>query len=145
VHTDPSLAATKTAAEKAESGELNCINQNTNDVVHIKPSYIEGLGFEGEEDWQLKPLGILPRTNKTGSVTQEPFLDIIVHFFNIFPKAVKGKPVILAVDGHQSCWSLASINYALAHNVFMFYLPGHSSIWSQPNDMVPNQCFHTVL
>lgn len=144
-HTDKTVAASKSAAEKAESGELNCVNQSVDEVITIKRRYLENLGGEGEKEWQRNPLGILPRTTKTGSVTQERFLDLAVHFVQSLPKAQRGKPVLLILDGHASRWSIAAIRYLLAHNVYVFYLPGHSSVWSQPNDMGANQRFHSCL
>jgi len=80
VHQGYYLHATKSATEKAKSGELNCVNQSVDEILLIKPRYLEGLGGEGEEEWQRNPLGLLPRTSKTGSVTQECMLDIAVHF-----------------------------------------------------------------
>ena len=50
--TDNLLPATKKAAEKAESGELNCVNQSLDEQVYVKPKYYTNLGDpEGKEEW----------------------------------------------------------------------------------------------
>ena len=143
-HTDNLLPATKKAAEKAESGELNCVNQSLDEQVYVKPKYYTNLGDpEGKEEWQRNPLGILPRTTKSGSVTH--FLNLAKHFVDSLPKAVKGKPVLLILDGHASRWSISAIRYLLSNNVFVFYLMGHSFIWRQPNNCGANQRFHACI
>jgi hypothetical protein len=52
-----------------------------------------------------------------------------------------GKPVLLFLDGHASRWSLAALLKLRENNVFVFCVPSHSTIWSQPNDAGCNASF----
>jgi len=42
--------------------------------------------------------------------------------------------VILFLDGHSSRWDVSSLLYLLQNKVFPFFLPSHTSVWTQPND-----------
>ena len=53
-----------------------------------------------------------------------------------------GKPVLLFLDGHASRWSVKALLYLRENNVFVFCVPSHTTIWSQPNDAGPNASFH---
>lgn len=135
----------QTTEERARAGNLNCVNQTPDDIVTIKEKFLAGLRGSGSETWQKNPLGILPRTTASGSVTQDRFLDLAIHFCDSIPTHLQGKAQILLVDGHVSRWSLAAIRYCMARKVFLFYLPSHTSIWSQPNDNGANIRWHTIL
>jgi len=53
-----------------------------------------------------------------------------------------GKPALLFLDGHASRWSVNALFYLRKNNVFVFCVPSHTTIWSQPNDAGPNASFH---
>jgi len=38
------------------------------------------------------------------------------------------------MDGHVSRWNIAALRYLMLNSVYPFFLPSHTSIWSQPND-----------
>jgi hypothetical protein len=48
-------------------------------------------------------------------------------------------------DGHASRWNYEGLKYLLDHNVFCLCLPGHTSIWAQPNDGGPNASWKSKL
>ena len=69
-------------------------------------------------------------------MTQRTFYDYAIHFVNNLPESQgsNGQPVILFLDGHSSRWDVSSLLFLLTNNVFFFFLPSHTSIWTQPND-----------
>ena len=84
---------------------------------------------------------------KSGSMTKQRFPKFCEHFVRHLPsgQGKGGEPVILAFDGHASRWSFDGLKYLLDNNVYCLCLPGHTSIWAQPNDGGPNASFKTVL
>ena len=42
--------------------------------------------------------------------------------------------LFLFLDCHSSRWDVSSLLYLMDNNVFPFFLPSHTSIWTQPND-----------
>eukprot|EP00978_Attheya_sp_CCMP212_P048024 scaffold462470_cov106-Attheya_sp.AAC.1 len=78
---------------------------------------------------------------------KQPFLDWSHHFVCNLPESQgKGKePTFLTLDGHVSHSNLAAMQYLKENNVFVFSLPSHTSIWSQPNDCGVNLMFHACV
>ena len=113
VHADPSLKGkSASAAEKAKTGELNGAKQSPSDPVEINPRFLTNLGNpEAQTSHERNPLGVLPRTTASGSVTQERFLDLAIHFVQSLPEDQKGKPVILLVDGKVASFIFVFIGY----------------------------------
>ena len=76
------------------------------------------------------------RCAENGRMTQRIFFDYSIHFVKNLPKGQgrDGEPVILFLDGHSSRWDVSSLVYLLQNNVCPFFLPSHTSIWSQPNE-----------
>jgi len=91
--------------------------------------------------------GIRVFVSTNGSMTRKHFPAFCKHFVAHLPKGygVGGLPVILVFDGHTSRWSYSGLKYLLDHHVFCLCLPGHTSIWSQPNDGGPNASFTDAL
>ena len=81
------------------------------------------------------------------SMDKKTFLDWSHHFVVNLPDTQgKGKePVFLTLDGHVSRSNLTAMRYLRENNVFVFFLPSHTSIWSQPNDCGVNLCFHACV
>ena len=80
-------------------------------------------------------------------MTKELFPTWCRHFVENLPKGMGkgGKAVILIFDGHASRWNFAGLQYLLENNVFCLCLPGHTSIWAQPNDCGPNASLKSRL
>merc|ERR1712070_694350 len=80
-------------------------------------------------------------------MTKELFPKWCRHFVTNLPKGMGkgGKPVILVFDGHALRWNYAGLTYLLQNNVFCLCLPGHTSIWAQPNDCGPNSSLKSRL
>ena len=120
----------------------DCLSkQSPTDVFYQNPSYSEGLCepysvMAEEGDVKKNPWGFLVRTAENGSMTQRTFYDFCMHFVKHLPKGQgkHGKPVILFLDGHSSCWDVSSLLYLMSNNIFPFLLPSHNSIWTQPNE-----------
>eukprot|EP00978_Attheya_sp_CCMP212_P042301 scaffold255441_cov30-Attheya_sp.AAC.1 len=87
------------------------------------------------------------RVTPNGSMDKQRFLDLCHHFVTNLPSTQgKGKePVFLLLDGHVSRSNLTAMRYLKANNVFVFFLPSHTSIWSQPNDNGVNKRFHACV
>eukprot|EP00978_Attheya_sp_CCMP212_P042717 scaffold265244_cov33-Attheya_sp.AAC.1 len=84
-------------------------------------------------------------TSSSGSMTHPNFYGYARHLVNSFPKQKEGEaPIarILILDGHSSRWSIAALRYLMQNHVFPFFLPSHTSIWSQPNDCGTNKSLH---
>ena len=98
--TDPTLKKfVRTAAEKARTGDTNCARQTEDEVVYVKARFLENLSGTGDKPWEINPLNILPRATASGSVTQDRFLDINIHFVQNLPERLQGKAIILLLDG----------------------------------------------
>lgn len=129
--------------------------EGPNECIFVSEDYCDGLapasaesfvGSSYEED-KRNPFGFCVRHNSSGSMTQETFYDYAVHFVRHLPESQGkgGEPVILFLDGHGSRWNVAALRYLMANNVFPFFLPSHTSVWSQPNDSGVNKRLHACL
>jgi hypothetical protein len=87
--------------------------------------------------------GVLVRTSKSGSMTQEIFFDFCTHFVEALPK--DHEPAILFLDGHASRWNTQALKYLNDNNVFVFFFASHTSIWAQPNDCGLNKRVHWAI
>ena len=107
---------------------------------------MENITHEENGQW-VNPTGINVEVTKKGSMTKELFPKWCRHFVTNLPKGMGkgGKPVILVFDGHASRWNYAGLTYLLQNNVFCLCLPGHTSIWAQPNDCGPNSSLKSRL
>lgn len=95
----------------------------------------------------VNPTGIGVFVTKSGSMTKERFPAFCRHFITNLPdgQGKGGEPVILVFDGHASRWSLDGLKLLLENNIYCLCLPGHTSIWAQPNDGGPNASFKSTL
>ena len=93
------------------------------------------------------PFGFGVRTTPNGSMQQDIFLDFAVHFIEHLPpdQGMNKSPVILLIDGHNSRWTVAALEHLRNNNVWIFVLPSHTSILTQPNDCGVNFKFHTEM
>ena len=135
-------------------------------VPGVKSTDTEGLVDDDAPDGEKLKLTV--KTSNSGSMTIELFIDWCDHFIEntlkprglgpgapalpCFPLGTRpfiiatlalagGKPVLLFLDGHASRWSLAALLKLRDNNVFVFCVPSHSTIWSQPNDAGCNASF----
>jgi len=110
---------------------------------------------QGEEPtplvtWQRFLYGIsLPEvtvvSNTSGLSTQETFYHYCQHFVSSIVPANKREPIILLLDGHASHWNMQALCLLMINQIFPFFLPSHTSIWSQPNDASINIGFHAAV
>ena len=91
--------------------------------------------------------GINVFVTKNGSMTKAAFPGFCRHFVNNLPagQGKGGEPVILVFDGHASRWNFLGLKYLMENNVFCLCLPGHTSIWAQPNDGGVNASWKSTL
>lgn len=84
--------------------------------------------------------GVSVRRTKNGSMERWIFLSWAQHFVkNLRPGYGKGgKSVLLTLDGHASRWCPFALRFLKDNNVFVWCLPSHTSLWTQPNDLGPN-------
>ena len=135
-------------------------------VPGVKSTDTEGLVDDGAPDGEELKLTV--KTSNSGSMTIELFIDWCDHFIEntlkprglgpgaparpCFPLDTRpfiiatlalagGKPLLLFLDGHASRWSLAALLKLRDNSVFVFCVPSHSTIWSQPNDAGCNASF----
>ena len=96
---------------------------------------------------EKNPLSATVATTSSGSMTQVTFYKFAQHFVDSLPndQGRGKKPVILFLDGHVSRWSIAALRHLQYNNVYCFFLPSHTSIWSQPNDCGVNKRFHMCI
>ena len=96
---------------------------------------------------RVNPTGIGVFVTKSGSMTKERFPSFCRHFVQHLPESQGkgGEPVILVFDGHSSRWSFDGLKFLLDNNVYCLCLPGHTSIWAQPNDGGPNASYKSCL
>ena len=74
-------------------------------------------------------------------------MDYAMHIVKHLPSA-QGKdnnPVILLVDGYVSRWDAALLLSFMQNNVSLFILASHTSVWSQPNNNMPNLWIHKCV
>jgi hypothetical protein len=120
------------------------------DEFQFNPKYLDGLAdldADPEKPHLHNPMNFDVRCTPNGSMDKQRFLDWCHHFVTNLPSTQgKGKePVFLLLDGHVSRSNLAAMRYLKANNVFAFFLPSHTSIWSQPNDNGVNKRFHACV
>ena len=91
--------------------------------------------------------GIGVFVTKNGSMTKAAFPAFCRHFVANLPEGQGkgGDPVILIFDGHASRWNFAGLKYLMDNNVYCLCLPGHTSIWAQPNDGGVNASWKSTL
>jgi hypothetical protein len=90
--------------------------------------------------------GFLVLSTPNGSMKQDTMLPFAKHFVaNLSKHRDPLEGIILLMDGHSSRWDLPALHYFYKNNVFPFFLPSHTSIWSQPNDNGPNKRLHTLI
>ena len=84
--------------------------------------------------------GVSVRRTKNGSMERWIFLSWAEHFVrNLRPGYGKGgKSVLLTLDGHTSRWCPFALRFLKENNVYVWCLPSHTSLWTQPNDLGPN-------
>ena len=95
----------------------------------------------------VNPTGIRVFVTRSGSMTKDSFPQLCRHFIDHLPpgQGKNGEPVILVFDGHASRWSHAGLKLLLDNHVYCLCLPGHTSIWAQPNDGGPNASLKSLL
>ena len=118
----------------------------TNDDCNITSKYLHGI-VSMANGKRINSTGIRVFVTKSGSMTKKRFPNFCKHFVRYLPQGQgkEGLPVILVFDGHASRWSYQGLHYLLQHNVYCLCLPGHTSIWAQPNDCGPNSSFKSIL
>jgi len=84
-------------------------------------------------------------SNTAGSSTQETFYHFCQHFVLSIQPLNKREPIILLLDGHASCWNTQALRLLMSNQIFPFFLPSHTSIWSQPNHAGINIGFHAAI
>ncbi len=84
-------------------------------------------------------------SNTAGSSTQETFFHFCQHFVASVQPPNKREPIILFLDGHASRWNTQALRLLMRNRIFPFFLPSHTSIWSQPNDAGINIGFHAAI
>ena len=130
------IHACSASPEKKDPGDL----QYQEGQFFQHPRYSDGLSEpyhdSSADEINKNPYGFCVRTSPAGSMTQRTFYDYAIHFVNNLPESQgsNGQPVILFLDGHSSRWDVSSLLFLLTNNVFPFFLPSHTSIWTQPND-----------
>ena len=121
------------------------------DEIRFDPKYLSGLGNLDADPNDPKetrnPMNFDVRVTPNGSMDKQRFLDWCQHFVTNLPSTQgKGKdPVSLLLDGQALRSNLTAMRYLKANNVFAFFLPSHTSIWSQPNDNGVNKRFHACV
>ena len=121
------------------------------DTIDLSPRFSVGLsdptaGPQAYTD-QVNPFGFSVRATANGSMTQDTFYDYCSMFVKNLPddQGPGGKPVIILFDGHSSRWNLAALDHLTANNVYPFFFPSHTSVWTQPNDNGANLRFHKCV
>ena len=108
--------------------------------------YIKNI-YQKEDGQTINPSGIGVAVTTSGSMTKDRFPAFCAHFVKHLPagQGKGGEPVILVFDGHSSRWNLDGLQFLREHNVHCLCIPGHTSIWAQPNDCGPNSSFKSML
>ena len=108
--------------------------------------YIKNI-YQKEDGQTINPSGIGVAVTTSGSMTKDRFPAFYAHFVKHLPggQGKGGEPVILVFDGHSSRWNLDGLQFLREHNVHCLCIPGHTSIWAQPNDCGPNSSFKSML
>ena len=139
----------KTKKQKDRERRQRLNNQREDDPIEVPLQYLLGLADPSptpREAHDRNPHGIMVRTTKEGSMTEETMLDYAMHFVKYLPSEPSQRgPVLLFLDGHASRWSVPALQYLFNHQVHVFFLPSHTSMWSQPNDNAVNKSFHHYM
>ena len=101
--------------------------------ANIAKKFVDGMDLPG----------VLVRTSKSGSMTQEIFFDYCRHF--VTSLLDDHEPVVLFLDGHASRWNTQALKYLNDNNVYVFFFASHTSIWAQPNDCGLNKRVHWAI
>jgi len=123
---------TKTKEKEAQEQVRQCNGETPAETI---TAVCWKAGLENVPDVAIETTG-------SGSMMQEVFFIYAKHFVSSLPSG--HKPVILILDGH-SHWNLNALKFLLDNQVYMFFLPSHTSIWSQPNDAGVNKWFHSAV
>ena len=129
-------------------GHSNPSCKSTTGTARVTRKYLQNLCVlddNGEYKNVAGGMGVF--VTRSGSMTKDRFPAFCRHFVQHLPEGQGkgGSPVILVFDGHASRWNYAGLKYLLDNNVFCLCLPGHTSIWSQPQDGGPNASFNPFL
>jgi hypothetical protein len=128
IHSDSSQTEEKKQKERERQR-----NGETPAEANVKSRFVKGMDLPG----------VLVRTSKKGSMTQEIFYDYCEHFVGSLPE--DHDPVVLFLDGHASRWNTQALKYLHDNNVFVFFFASHTSIWAQPNDCGLNKRVHWAI
>jgi len=139
----------KTRAGGDNAKEASRKRQLGQEVILPKVTNVDKEGLADESAADEQTLNVCVHTSANGSMTVELFVKWCEHFVDniLKPKGQGpgGKPALLFLDGHASRWSVNALFYLRKNNVFVFCVPSHTTIWSQPNDAGPNASFHAYL
>ena len=113
----------------------------------LAPMGNDGKYIDGTDAYQNNnALGFLALATVNGSMKQVMMLPYAEHFVDHLPKNCDPQEGnILFLDGHSSWWDLPALFHLLKNNVFPFYYPSHTSIWSQANDCGANKWLHHCI
>lgn len=112
----------------------------------IDPKSIKGCSSMATANKSLNHYGFLVLATENGSMRQSTMFPYAKHFVDHLPSDRKpDEAVILFLDGHSSRWDVPSLEFFFKNNVFPYFLPSHTSIWSQPNDCGPNKRLHSCI
>ena len=125
------------------------------DVIKLSERFGDGLsnpksGPKAFTD-NRNPYGFCVRATNSGSMTRDSFYDWVLHFIKSLPAqdkyedGVNTKPHLLILDGHTSQWNREAFEVLMKNNVFPFFLPSHTSVWTQPNDCGSNKRLHVSV
>ena len=125
----------------------NPSTQSKSNRPKLMMKYLMGVYTEGADGSLENPTKIRVAVSKSGSMTKELFPSFCRHFVDHLPEGQGkgGEPVILIFDGHASRWSYEGLKLLLDNNVYCLCLPGHTSVWAQPNDGGPNASYKSCL
>ena len=142
-----------TCHEKKKEKDINkkCCE---NDEIKLSQRFSDGLSDpkSGPRAYlnERNPYGFMIRATNNGSMTQDSFYDWCLHFVKHLPEedkedGINTKPHILILDGHMSRWNREALKLLMENNVFPFFLPSHTSVWTQPNNCGTNKRFHVCV
>lgn len=121
------------------------------DPTEVPSSAMEGLKIAKRKSPGLdcqdhNYYGFLVLATPNGSMKQSTMLPYAEHFIKFLPDdRAPDDPIILLLDGHSSRWDIPALKYLFENRVYAFYLPSHTSVWSQPNDCGPNKRLHECI
>jgi hypothetical protein len=128
IHTDATKTDEKTQKERERQRK-----GETPMAAEVADKFVKGMSNPQ----------VMVRTSKSGSMTQEIFLDYCQHFVASLEE--DHGPVILFLDGHASRWNTQALKYMFDNKVFLFFFASHTSIWAQPNDCGLNKRVHWAI